>query len=73
MKGFESEHICPEKLYTPASIARVFQVDEQWVKKNLIYNKECRHRKTGRVYVVLGKWLIEWAERDHELAGEFDD
>ena len=63
----QSYLIDPNKLYTPLAVASVLQVDEKWVKTNLIYNRACRHRKQGNVYFLLGKWIIEWAERDHNL------
>ena len=62
--------IDPNRLYTPNSLADIFQVDERWVKDNLIYNRTCRHKKQGCVYMLLGKWVIEWAEADHEYPDE---
>lgn len=70
MKDSQPKSIEPTTLYTPSSIASIFEVDVQWVKKNLIQNRTCRYRKQGRVYVILGKWLIEWAETEHELPNE---
>ena len=66
MKSDRPKFIEPGILYTPTAIAEVFQVDVEWVKKNLIRNRACRYRKQGQVYAILGRWLVEWAESDHE-------
>lgn len=62
--------IDPNVLYTPNSLAGILEVDVTWVKKNLIFNRACRFRKQGAVYLLLGKWVIEWAETDHTFPGE---
>ena len=58
--------INPDVLYTPAALARIFQVDVTWIKRNLFKPGGCRYRKQGSLYFVVGRWLVEWAQEDHE-------
>lgn len=66
-------YIDPTLLYTPNSLAGVIQVDEEWVKRNMIYNRSCRFKKRGQRYFILGKWVIEWVESDHNYPDKEDD
>ena len=62
--------IQPEFLYSLSQIASIFEVDVRWVKENLIFNRTCRYKKRGNIYMVLGMWLIEWANEDHNHLGD---
>ena len=64
------QSVDPSILYTPNSLAAIFQVDEKWVKTHMIYNRSCRFRKQGAVYMILGRWVIEWAETEHDYPGK---
>lgn len=66
MRNNHLKIIDPNALYTPTSLAEIFQVDDSWVKKNLIYPREIRYKKQGAVYIILGQWVIDWAQRSHD-------
>ena len=62
MTNQSPQFVDPNLLYTIAGLADVFRVDEKWIKKHLVHSKACRFKKQGNLYLILGKWVIEWAE-----------
>lgn len=74
MKNINSNtFIDPNLLYTPNSLAAAMEVDEEWIKRRLIYNRSCRFKKSGNCYLILGRWVIEWVEKDHTYPGKDDE
>lgn len=73
MKQDNNYSIDPKRLYTPTGVGIELQKSEKWVKENLIYNRACRFKKKGSVYVIYGQWLIEWALSDHDEIDSDDD
>lgn len=57
----------PEVLYHITEVSRRLDVQERWIRDNLLKNG-CRHRKCGNVIVFLGRWIIDWFE--HEAGRE---
>lgn len=70
MKDNNEYKIEPHICYTPLSLAVAMQASEEWVKDNLIYSKQCRFKKKGRCYFIMGRWVIEWVESEHNLPPE---
>lgn len=67
-----STPIQPNLIYTPRQIAEIVDKDTEWVMRNLIYPRTCRHKKIGAVYLIYGTWLIEWIISEHHQLGEDD-
>ena len=54
--------IDPSMLYTVAGLAEVVGRSPTWIKDQMIHTREIRHMQRGQLYLILGQWVIEWAE-----------
>ena len=72
MKNSQSNPIDVNAVYTQASLADALEVSERWILDNLITPRRIRFKKQGRIYLFLGKWVAEWARKDHELPDDLE-
>ena len=63
----------PDSLYPLETVAEMLNVSPEWVKKHLVYSKECGFKKRGAVYLFKGSWIILWATNDFTMPSREDD